>query len=62
MTFRPTALERAFALARSGECATVGDIVKRLREEGFATHQITGPSLMRQLRELCAESQPLARG
>lgn len=52
-TFRPTALERAFELAKSGDCATVSDVTKQLKAEGFATSQITGPSLSKQLRELC---------
>jgi hypothetical protein len=54
MTPRPTTLERAFDLARSGDCAGVADVVKQLSDEGFGTEQITGPSLIRQLRELCA--------
>jgi hypothetical protein len=32
--FRPTTLERAYELARSGECRTVGDIKTRLQQEG----------------------------
>lgn len=56
MTFRPTALERAFELAKSGDYATVSDLTKQLKSEGFATSQITGPSLSKQLRELCAEA------
>ena len=55
-TFRPTALERAFELARSGDFATVSDVTKQLKAEGFATAQITGPSLSKQLRELCTEA------
>ena len=54
MTHRPTALERAFELAKSGECPGVSDVRERLRAEGFAQEQVTGPVLMRQLRELCA--------
>lgn len=53
MSNRPTALERAFELARSGECAGVSDVKERLRAEGFAAEQVTGPVLGRQLRELC---------
>jgi hypothetical protein len=56
MTFRLTALERAFELAKSGDYATVGDVTKQLKAEGFATSQITGPSLSRQLRELCTQA------
>ncbi len=59
MSDRPTTLERAFELARSGECATPGDIKQRLRREGFdGARAIFGPALMKQLRELCAASRP----
>ena len=55
-TFRPTALERAFELAKTGDYATVSDVTKQLKAEGFATTQITGPSLSKQLREMCTEA------
>jgi hypothetical protein len=54
MQHRLTALERAFELAKSGECRTTDEIRKRLNAEGFSGQQITGPSLLRQLREMCA--------
>ena len=54
---RPFALERAFELARSGECGGISDIKAALKAEGFSGTQISGPSLTRQLRELCAASQ-----
>lgn len=54
---RPTTLERAFELARGGECATVGDIKDKLKQEGFSPNDVTGPSLLRQLRELCSAAQ-----
>ncbi|MDQ4088477.1 MAG: hypothetical protein M3177_10795 [Pseudomonadota bacterium] len=52
----PTTLERAFALARSGACASVNDIRLRLKQERFdqVDAHLAGPSLARQLRELCA--------
>ena len=53
MRFPPTPLERAFELARSGECADVAAIRDRLRKEGHSLHHLTGPSLLKQLRELC---------
>lgn len=37
-----TALERAFALARSGKCVSVGDLKKRLHAEGYSSTQIEG--------------------
>jgi hypothetical protein len=47
-----TALERAFALAKSGEYATVPGIRKRLAKEGYSVAQITGVALSKQLRAL----------
>jgi hypothetical protein len=47
-----TPLERAFDLARSGECDQVSDVRKRLRDEGYSDAQVDGPSLIRQLRHL----------
>ncbi len=56
MDFRPTTLERAFALAKSGSCAGLEDIRRQLRAEGYALHALEGPTLIRQLRELCVAS------
>ena len=51
----PTTLERAFALARSGSCASVQDIRLTLKRERFDNVEahLAGPSLARQLRALC---------
>lgn len=57
MSSQPTVLERAFDLANSGEYAGVAEIRLQLRAEGYATHQLEGPSLLRQLRDLCAASR-----
>jgi hypothetical protein len=57
MTYRLTTLERAFQLARSGDCAGVADIRARLLAEGYDRKQLEGPALTRQLRTLCAEAQ-----
>jgi hypothetical protein len=57
MTFRPTALERAFALARTGDYAGLPELKAQLKTEGHALHQLEGPTLMRQLRDLCAASK-----
>lgn len=53
--FRPTTLERAYELARSGECRTVGDIKTRLQQEGHERVQdrLYGGSLTSALRKLC---------
>jgi hypothetical protein len=52
MTYQ-TALERAFALARSGKFAKVEQIRAQLKAEGYSDTQIWGPTLSRQLRNLC---------
>ena len=57
MTSRPTTLERAFTLARTGEYAGVSEIRAQLKAEGYAMQQMEGPSLMKQLRELCAAAR-----
>ena len=47
-----TTIERAFQLAKSGSCASVADIRKRLKLEGFSVAQISGGVLTGQLRAL----------
>lgn len=49
---KTTALERAFELAKSGDCGTVDDIRKRLKAEGYRSETVTGPTLLKQLRTL----------
>jgi hypothetical protein len=48
-----TPLERAFALARSGEYLGPGEIRAQLKAEGYSTVQLEGKSLMKQLRDIC---------
>lgn len=57
MTFRPTTIERAYELARSGACRTVGDIKAKLQAEGHERVQdrLYGGSLTSALRKLCVE-------
>jgi hypothetical protein len=66
MTFRPTTIERAYELARAGDCAHLSDIRARLKREGFADvpGQISGPTLLSALRRLCvaARTSPVAEG
>jgi len=57
-----TALERAFSLARSGACTTVGEIRVALKAEGYTTEQITGSALSRQLKALIDEHKAQRRG
>ena len=54
-----TTLERAFALARSGEYSSVKDIRLRLKSEGFSQVEghLSGQSINRQLRKLCEEAR-----
>jgi hypothetical protein len=52
MDIRPTPLERAFELAKSGQCTTVEEIKKKLKAEGFQDNQVVGKTLSKQLREL----------
>lgn len=55
MTFRPTTIERAYELAKSGSCRTVGDIKAKLQSEGHERVQdrLYGGSLTSALRKLC---------
>lgn len=58
MALTPTPLERAFELAHSGDCRSIDEIRDRLKKEGLRTDQITGPTLLRQLREICRLAAP----
>lgn len=52
LNFRQTALERAFEIARSGECETVEDIRRQLIRERHNQFQLAGPCLTRQLLDV----------
>ncbi len=56
-SLRPTTIERAYELARSGACRTVGDLKQRLSSEGYERVQdaLYGPTLTAALRKLCQE-------
>ena len=56
-----TALERAFALAESGEYPTVDSIRRKLRYEGYLDQQVTGGSLLSQLRAKIREAASAPR-
>ncbi len=51
-----TTIERAFFLARFGECTRVDDLIKRLNREGYDGRQIQGRLLRQQLRDLIQEA------
>ena len=52
-------LERAFELARTGECTSVDDIRKRLKAEQYSQvdAHLAGASVRRQLLDLCREAR-----
>ncbi|HEY3697169.1 hypothetical protein [Phenylobacterium sp.] len=58
MVQRPTTLERAFELARSGDHASPETLRRQLAAEGYhdARAQVSGRSLRGQLMRLCAEA------
>ncbi|WP_029417511.1 hypothetical protein [Brevundimonas bacteroides] len=62
--FRPTTIERAYELARSGACRTVGDIKVRLQAEGYegVKDRLYGASMTGALRKLCLENYVAPRG
>jgi hypothetical protein len=57
MALHPTALERAFQLARSGLPNSVADIKKRLSLEGYVAAQVDGKALTKQLLALIRAAQ-----
>ena len=57
-----TALERAFELARSGRYDTSHAIKTAVSAEGYSVTQITGRTLMKQLREIIQANQPAEHG
>ncbi len=59
MNYPLSTLERAFELARSGECSSTADIRARLKQERFDSVEahLQGSSINRQLRALCEQAQ-----
>ena len=49
-------MERAFELAKSGDCSSVAEIKKRLKAERYSLEQITGRSLSKQLGALIVQN------
>lgn len=62
--FRLTTIERAYELARSGACRTVGDIKARLQAEGYegVKDRLYGASMTGALRKLCLENYVAPQG
>jgi hypothetical protein len=60
---RPAAIERAFDLARSGQCRSVSEIIRRLPvedREAVEAH-LAQPNARRELILLCSEAWLAAR-
>jgi hypothetical protein len=58
MSSHITPLERAFALAKTGEYPGISELRIQLKAEGYSTVQLEGPSLLRQLRAICQAARP----
>lgn len=58
MNERLTTLERAFQLAKSGDCVSITQVREKLKKEGYSDWQshTKGPSIRAQLNALCAEA------
>lgn len=50
-------IERAYQLAREGPCTSLDDIRRQLDRERYASvgAHLSGPTLRRQLRQLCQD-------
>ena len=56
MDYRLTTLEKAFQLARSGECPNLTHLLKKLKDEGYDTYQVQGKALRKQLAQLIEDA------
>jgi len=54
-----TAIERAFQAAKSGEAASMDDILRLLKREGYQVQYVAGLSIRRQLRGLMKGAKSL---
>jgi hypothetical protein len=56
MNRQPTTLERAFEIARAGECRHLTEVIRQLKREGYsdARRHLDGAAIQRQLRDLMA--------
>lgn len=61
---KPTTIERAYEMARSGKAATIEQIIKCLEYEGYfqVRSQLTGVALRKTLNALCKASFPPLSG
>lgn len=58
---RLSTVERAYQLARSGQCRNVDELRTRLTREGYEAVQahLSGPSIKRDLAALCKAASPV---
>jgi hypothetical protein len=54
---RQTALERAYEMARSGECSIVTDLKRALHREGDDHQQVEGRALRADLNRQCRQAR-----
>jgi hypothetical protein len=52
MDYKLTAIEKAFQLARFGNCRSLDYLTKQLKHEGYDTTQIYGKALRKQLLQI----------
>jgi hypothetical protein len=52
-----SAIERAFQLAKAGQCANVHDIMLKLKAEGYSAERLVGSSLIKQLKAMISASR-----
>jgi hypothetical protein len=57
MEDRPTDIERAFEVARSGHCSNITELRALLKSEGCDRRTIEGRALTRQLSAIIAEAR-----
>lgn len=62
MMHRPTTIERAYELARTGPCVSVDEIRAQLKRERFESvdGHLHGSTITRQLRTLCRNKRAAA--
>jgi hypothetical protein len=57
MDEKPTAIERAFQLAKTGRYASVANLRKTLAAEGYSKEHFSGPAMRKQLEGLIRSAQ-----
>ena len=64
MASERTLVERAFDIAKKGECGSASAVAEKLKAEGFAggliERHLEGPSIRTQFSTLCREAQAKA--